>query len=45
MFYYVYYTLIKFCFILFPNFYGLLVGHISSILTLMLTMSFVDGSP
>jgi hypothetical protein len=24
--------------------YGLLAGHISSVLTLMLTMSFVDGS-
>jgi hypothetical protein len=29
---------------LIPIFYGLLVGHISSVLTLMLTMSFVHGS-
>jgi hypothetical protein len=30
---------------LIPNFlYGLLAGHISSVLTLMLTVSFVDGS-
>jgi hypothetical protein len=45
MFYYIYYTLLKFCFILFPNiFYGLLAGHISSVLALMLMVSFVDGS-
>jgi hypothetical protein len=25
-------------------FYGLLAGHVSSVLTLMLTVSFVDGS-
>jgi hypothetical protein len=34
----------KFVFILVPNFYGLLAGHIISVLTLMLTVSFVDGS-
>jgi hypothetical protein len=27
------------------SFFGLLVGHISSVLTLMLTVSFVDGLP
>jgi hypothetical protein len=37
--------LAKKCFILIPNsFYGLLAGHISSVLTLMFTVSFVDGS-
>jgi hypothetical protein len=45
MFYYIYYTLLKICFILIPKlFYGLLAGHTSSVLTLMLTVSFVDGS-
>jgi hypothetical protein len=46
MFYYIYYTLLNFLFILIPYFviYGLLVGHISFVLTLMLTVSFVDGS-
>jgi hypothetical protein len=45
MFYYIYYTLLKSCFILCPNyFYGLLAGHISFVLTLMLTLSFVGGS-
>jgi hypothetical protein len=46
MFYYIYYTLLKFLFILIPYLfiYGLLAGHISSVLTLMLTVSFVDGS-
>jgi hypothetical protein len=34
MFYYhIYYTLLKFCYILFPIFYGLLGGHISYVLT------------
>jgi hypothetical protein len=44
MFYCIYYTLLNF-FVLFYFliFYGLLAGHISSVLTLMLTMSFVDG--
>jgi hypothetical protein len=27
------------------SFYGLLADHISSVITLLLTMSFVDGSP
>ena len=43
----IYYTLLKiFLFILIPHFiYGLLLaGHISSVLTLMLTVSFVDDS-
>jgi hypothetical protein len=46
MFYYIYYKLLKFLFILIPYLfiYGLLAGHISFVLTLMLTMSFVDGS-
>jgi hypothetical protein len=46
MFYYIYYTLLKILFILTPYLiiYGLLAGHISSVLTLMLTVSFVDGS-
>jgi hypothetical protein len=43
IFYYIYYTLLKICFILIPNFYGLLAGHISFVLTLMLMVSFVDG--
>ena len=41
----VYYTLLKIVFYSNPSFiYGLLAGHISSVLTLMLTVSFVDGS-
>jgi hypothetical protein len=45
MFYYIYYTLLKILFYSNPLFiYGLLAGHISSILTLMLMVSFVDGS-
>jgi hypothetical protein len=46
MFYYIYYTLLKLLFILIPYLfiYGLLAGHISYVLTLMLTVSFVDGS-
>jgi hypothetical protein len=45
MFYYIYITLLK-KFILIPYLfiYGLLGGHISSVLTLMLAVSFVDGS-
>jgi hypothetical protein len=45
MFYYTYYTFLKILF--YSNskfFYGLLAGHISFVLTLMLTVSFVDGS-
>jgi hypothetical protein len=42
---YILYLAENFGFILFPNFfYGLLAGHTSSVLTLMLTVSFVDGS-
>jgi hypothetical protein len=45
MFIYIYYTLLKILFFLFPKFfYGLLAGHISFVLTLMLMVSFVDGS-
>jgi hypothetical protein len=45
MFYYIYYTLLKISFYSNPLFiYGLLAGHISSVLTLMLTVPFVDGS-
>jgi hypothetical protein len=45
MFYYMYYTLLKIFFYSNSSFiYGLLAGHISSILTLMLTVSFIDGS-
>jgi hypothetical protein len=37
--------LAKILFYLFSNsFYGLLAGHISFVLTLMLTMSFIDAS-
>jgi hypothetical protein len=37
--------LLKIVFYSNPSFiYGLLAGHISSVLTLMLTVSFVDGS-
>jgi hypothetical protein len=45
MFYYIYYTLLKLLFILIPYsfIYGLLAGHISFVLTLMLAVSFVDG--
>jgi hypothetical protein len=44
MFYYIYRTLLKVCFILlyFPLFYGSLAGQISYVLTLMLMVSFVD---
>jgi hypothetical protein len=46
MFYYIYITLLKNLFILIPYLfiYGLLAGHISSVLTLILTVYFVDGS-
>jgi hypothetical protein len=46
MFYYILYLAKNLLFTLIPHFiYGLLlVGHTSSVLTLMLTMSFVDGS-
>jgi hypothetical protein len=45
MFYYIYYTLLKILFYSNSSFiYGLLAGHISSVLTLMLEVSFVDGS-
>ena len=42
----VYYTLLKIVFYSNPSFiYGsLLAGHINSVLTLLLAMSFVDGS-
>jgi hypothetical protein len=44
MFYYILY-LLKFLFYSNSLFiYGLLAGHISSVLILMLTVSFVDGS-
>jgi hypothetical protein len=40
-----YYTLLKILFYSNYSFiYGLLAGHISFVLTFMLTMSFVDGS-
>jgi hypothetical protein len=35
----------KFFLLYFIIFYGLLVGHISSVLNLMLTVPFIDGSP
>jgi hypothetical protein len=42
---YILYLAKKNCIILIPNsFYGLLAGHISYVLTLMLMVSFVDGS-
>jgi hypothetical protein len=46
MFYYIYYTLLKIMFYSNPSFiYGsLLAGHINSVLTLLLAVSFVDGS-
>jgi hypothetical protein len=46
MFYYIYITLLIFLFILIPYLfiYGLLAHHISSVLTLMLAVSFVDDS-
>jgi hypothetical protein len=46
MFYYILYLAKKLLFILIPHFiYGLLLaGHTSSVLTLMLAVSFVDGS-
>jgi hypothetical protein len=47
MFYYIYISYLaksSFDFTLFSIFYGLLAGHISSVLTLTLMVSFVDGS-
>jgi hypothetical protein len=44
MFYYIYYTLLKILFYSNSYFYGLLAGHYSSVLTLMLMVSFVDDS-
>jgi hypothetical protein len=46
MFYYILYLAKSLLFILIPHFiYGLLLaGRTSSVLTLMLTVSFVDGS-
>jgi hypothetical protein len=45
MFYYIYYTLLIFFVYSNSSFiYGLLAGHISYVLILMLTVSFVDGS-
>jgi hypothetical protein len=46
MFYYIYYALLNFLFIRIPYLfiYGLLAGHISLVLTLMLMVYFVDGS-
>jgi hypothetical protein len=45
MFYYIYYTLVKFFVYSNSSFiYGLLAGHISFVLILMLIVSFVDGS-
>jgi hypothetical protein len=45
MFYYIYFTLLKILFYSNSSFiYGLHAGHISSVLALMLTVSFVDGS-
>jgi hypothetical protein len=46
MFYYILYLAKNLLFTLIPHFiYGLLLaGHTSSVLTLMLTVSFVDGS-
>jgi hypothetical protein len=46
MFYYILYLAKNLLFILIPHFiYGLLLaGRISSVLTLMLTVSFIDGS-
>jgi hypothetical protein len=41
---YILYVAENFVLIYFLFFYGLLAGHISSVLTLMLTVSFVDGS-
>jgi hypothetical protein len=41
---YILYLAENFLLFYFLIFYGLLAGHISYILTLMLTMSFVDGS-
>jgi hypothetical protein len=38
------YTILYLVKILFCSVYGLLTCHISSILTLMLTVSFIDGS-
>jgi hypothetical protein len=44
MFYYIYYALLKNLFYSNSYFFGLITGHISYVLTLMLTVSFVDGS-
>jgi hypothetical protein len=45
IFYYIYYTLLKILFYSNPLFiYGLLAGHIGSVLTLMLMVSSVDVS-
>ena len=41
---YILYLAEIFVYFYFLIFYGLLVGHISSVLTLMLMVSFVDGS-
>jgi hypothetical protein len=41
---YILYLAENFVYFYFLIFYGLLAGHTSSILTLMLMMSFVDGS-
>jgi hypothetical protein len=44
MFYYILYLAKNFVLFYFLIFYGLLAGHTSFVLTLMLTVSFVDGS-
>jgi hypothetical protein len=45
MFYYILLYLLKILFYSNSSFiYGLLAGHVSSVLILMLTVSFVDGS-
>jgi hypothetical protein len=44
MFYYIYIYILYLAKILFCSVYGLLTCHISSVLTLMLTVSFVDDS-
>jgi hypothetical protein len=41
---YILYLTENFVYFHFQIFYGLLAGHTSSVLTLMLTVSFVDGS-
>jgi hypothetical protein len=45
MFYYILYLAKIFVYSHSSFIHGLLAGHISSVLTLMLTVSFVDGSP